>query len=82
MILTKFDSSKNHIRPNPNIINERLNKRSSKEEYSLEIKNEYELMMKNCKYDKVKYENSEQKPKTNPKHKRNIISYNPLLVIL
>ena len=35
------------IKQIPNIINERLNKRSSKEENFLKIKDEYELIMKN-----------------------------------
>ena len=51
---------------------------SCKEENIFEIKNEYELTMNKCGYDdKLKYENSEQKLKTNPKHKRkrNIIWY-------
>ena len=44
----------------PNIINERLNKISSKEENFWEI-NEYELILKTCGYDdKLKQENSEQ----------------------
>ena len=47
----------------PNIINERLikslNKSSSKEETFLEVKNEFELIMKKCGFDdKLKYENS------------------------
>ena len=68
------------IKQIPNIINERLNKRSSKEENFLKIKDEYELIMKKCGYNnKLKYEDSVQKPKNNPKHKRkrNIIWYNP-----
>ena len=68
------------IKQIPNIINERLNKRSSKEENFLKIKDEYELIMKKCGYnDKLKYEDSVQKPKNNSKHKRkrNIIWYNP-----
>ena len=72
--------TKTVLKQNPNIINERLNKRSSKEENFLEIKNEYELIMKKCGYDdKLKYENYMQKPKNNPKQKRkrNIIWYNP-----
>ena len=45
------------------IINERLikslNKSSSKEETFLEVKNEFELIMKKCGFDdKLKYENS------------------------
>ena len=53
-----------------NIINECLNKRSSKEENFLEIKNEYELIMKKCGYDdKLKFENSIQKPNNYPKQK-------------
>ena len=35
----------------PNIINKLLNKRSSKKENFLEIKNEYELIMKKCRYE-------------------------------
>ena len=54
----------------PNIVNERLNNWSSKKKKFLEIKNEYELIVKKCGYDdKLKYENSEQKPKNNPKRK-------------
>ena len=64
----------------PNIINQRLNKRSSKEENFLKIKDEYETIMKKCGYDnKLKFEKHEQQPKTNQKHKRkrNVIWYNP-----
>ena len=70
---------KNIIKQIPNIINQRLNKRSSKEENFLKTKDEYEKIMKKCGYDnKLKFEKPEQQP-NNQKHKRkrNVIWYNP-----
>ena len=71
---------KNIIKQIPNIINQRLNKRSSKKENFSKIKDEYETIMKKCGYDnKLKFEKPKQQPKTNQKHKRkiNLIWYNP-----
>ena len=69
-------NSKTVLKQRLNIINERFNKRLSKQENILEINNEYELIMKKCRYfHRLKYENYEQNPKT--KIKRNIIWYTP-----
>ena len=71
---------KNIIKQIPNIINQRLNKRSSNEENFLKTKQDYELIMKKCGYnDKLNFEKPEQKNKTKNKNKRKrkIIWYNP-----
>ena len=47
---------KNIIKQIPNIINQRLNKRSSTEENFLKTKDEYENIIKKCGYDdKLKF---------------------------
>ena len=75
-----FINPKNIIKQIPNIINQRLNKRSSNKENFLKTKHNYKLLMKKCGYnDKINFEKTEQKTKTNNKNKRkqNIIWYNP-----
>ena len=59
------------IKQIPNIIDQRLNKRSSNEENFLKTKLDYELIMNKCGYnDKHNFETTEQKTKTNNKNKR------------
>ena len=59
---------KNIIKQIPNIINQRLNKRSSNEENFLKTKQDYELIMKKCgDNDKLNFEKPEQKNKTKKK---------------
>merc|ERR1712240_404487 len=81
MYINKCSSHpKNIIKQIPKIINQRLNKRSSKEEHFLKIKDEYETIMKKCGYDnKLKFEKPEQQPNSNQtnRRKRNVIWYNP-----
>ena len=61
---------KNIIRQIPNLVNQRLNKRSSNEENLLKTNNDYEITMKKCGYnDKLNFEKTEQKTKTNNKNK-------------
>ena len=57
-----------------------LNKRSSNEENFLKTKNDYELIIKKCAYDdRLNYEKTEHKTKTNDenKRKRNVIWNKP-----
>ena len=71
---------KNIIKQIPNIINDRLNKRSSTQENFLKVKSDYESIMEKCGYkEKLHYKNSEQKSQNTSKRKRkrNIIWYNP-----
>ena len=81
MYINKCSSHpKNIIKQIPNIINQRLNKRSSNEENFLKTKKDYELIMKKCGYnDKLNFEKTEQKTKTinKNKRKRKVIWYNP-----
>ena len=64
----QFSHPKNTIKQIPNIINQRLIKRSSKEEHFSKIKDEYETTMKKCGYDKkIKFEKPEQQPSSNQK---------------
>ena len=71
---------KNIIKQIPNIINDRLNKRSSTEENFLKVKRNYESIMGKCGYkEKLNYKSSEQNTQNTPKRKRkrNITLYNP-----
>ena len=55
---------KNIIKQIPNIINDRLNKRSSTQENFLKVKSDYESIMEKCGYkEKLHYNNSEQNTK-------------------
>ena len=69
-----------HWKQIPNIINQRLTKRSSNKENFLKTKNESELKIKvSDYYDKTNMKTKEQKTKKNNKNrrKRNIICNNP-----
>ena len=72
MYINKCSSHpKNIIKQIPNIINQRLIKRSSNEENFLKTKNDYESIMKKCAYDdKLNFEKTEQKTETNNKNER------------
>ena len=62
---------KNIIKQIQNIINQRLNKRSSKEEHFLKIKDEYKTIIKKFGYDnKLKFEKPDQQPNSNQKNRR------------
>ena len=62
---------KNVIKQIPNIINDRLNKRSSTEENFLKVKSDYESIMEKCSYkEKLHYKNSEQNTQNTSKRKR------------
>ena len=65
MYINKCSSHpKNMIKQIPNIINQRLNKRSSNEENFLKTKNDYKLIMKKCGYnDKLNFEKQSKKLK-------------------